>query len=1105
MEENKIDLDNYNKIPNSSDLNEYNIFISPIDNISIEIDKNEDNQNKTNNNITLNLNLQKETNFSKKKLIKSKKSSLLIDEKTLVYNLPYFSGDIKSRKNKNYDKISLELNHLFNLWDGKNNFQNSKVTEKTQNNKSKDNMQNDNNNKIQKNNYISKEMNLYYNIFEYINIIQKLPNERTMLDVFIIVNFISNTKLGQYFKDEFDDNKEIYEKLITFCSVEIKYKKYFKGQKIFNIGDLPDFFYIILLGKIDIVKPMQKKIEFTGNEYFFYLMDLKKRGDNYTFNLCIENNTEYYVIVKKDIELIPYIYILINLEKIYIDFPINFSEVLKKVNISPSKLGLTEELSKDNNYIRQNMKKIKDLIPFEISSDLMSKYEFIYDDFLKNEIIIYEDVKFLSLESNDYFGDSALDIRTTRNATIIASEDTDLGYLEMNQYHNNIGIEKGKLIQKKIKFLIKNFFFKDIKRTKFEKKYYGYFISNIYRKGDILFNENEEPLFVFFIEEGRVELSSSKNISEMQNTINALSEKRKKIENKIDLSNNGNINEKNNKNENEEETYKYNKLNNNFNELMKKINKKEKNKFLILKKNEELGIISFYFKIPYLTDCIVCSHKAKIFKINAKYLSEIIHYEPYILYDLNIRIHHKLQLFQERFFNINNAKLLIADRNETNEFEDRIKYQNEIKKNFILNKNGFIINNSNDESSIGNKSKLDIDKFKELLKKISNKSNDNNDETNEGKANVSKNKYNKNVIKLTLPTIKLKRAYKINHNLALNIKKYGKNNNIIRHKNKSLNNHMINIQEIKNNFKNKNRYSIIDYDNSNEKNEKINSIKNINNSLNNSINLSPSKKIKNNSMINNSEIKKRQNNSYINYFKKYFGNNNCLSLKNQIPLIFSKNIFNIDDKNNINNNIKKDNIGYNTNNTYFTTNINSNININTIKNTFLNTSRNNKIFKTKNNINSTSSYKNIYNYKNNISSYKVFNGFKNKNLLKDSNKLSNRIIPNTNTNININVNENINIKDSIINSYVDKSHKSITFNKIRHIDHPYYSPAVLSKKEKYKIFTNDYESYSKKIKNKINIKKEINKFKFKNNGGFSFSSSNLNKNNVTSKKNFFLK
>ena len=66
MEENKIDLDNYNKIPNSSDLNEYNIFISPIDNISIEIDKNEDNQNKTNNNITLNLNLQKETNFSKK-------------------------------------------------------------------------------------------------------------------------------------------------------------------------------------------------------------------------------------------------------------------------------------------------------------------------------------------------------------------------------------------------------------------------------------------------------------------------------------------------------------------------------------------------------------------------------------------------------------------------------------------------------------------------------------------------------------------------------------------------------------------------------------------------------------------------------------------------------------------------------------------------------------------------------------------------------------------------------------------------------------------------------------------------------------------------------
>ena len=34
--------------------------------------------------------------------------------------------------------------------------------------------------------------------------------------------------------------------LITFCSVEIKHKKFYKNQKIFNIGDLPDYFYIIL-------------------------------------------------------------------------------------------------------------------------------------------------------------------------------------------------------------------------------------------------------------------------------------------------------------------------------------------------------------------------------------------------------------------------------------------------------------------------------------------------------------------------------------------------------------------------------------------------------------------------------------------------------------------------------------------------------------------------------------------------------------------------------------------------------------------------------------------------------------------------------------------
>ena len=55
---------------------------------------------------------------------------------------------------------------------------------------------------------------------------------------------------------------------------------------------------------MDIVKPQQIKVSMTGKQYFCYLMDLKKRGDKYTFNLCIENNISNYIIEKKEVNIV---------------------------------------------------------------------------------------------------------------------------------------------------------------------------------------------------------------------------------------------------------------------------------------------------------------------------------------------------------------------------------------------------------------------------------------------------------------------------------------------------------------------------------------------------------------------------------------------------------------------------------------------------------------------------------------------------------------------------------------------------------------------------------------------------------------------------------
>ena len=69
---------------------------------------------------------------------------------------------------------------------------------------------------------IRTESDLLYDILELLEIIKKTPNERTMIDLYKIVNYLSNTKLGIYFKEEFADNKEIYEKFNNFLQCRNK-------------------------------------------------------------------------------------------------------------------------------------------------------------------------------------------------------------------------------------------------------------------------------------------------------------------------------------------------------------------------------------------------------------------------------------------------------------------------------------------------------------------------------------------------------------------------------------------------------------------------------------------------------------------------------------------------------------------------------------------------------------------------------------------------------------------------------------------------------------------------------------------------------------------
>jgi CRP-like cAMP-binding protein len=920
----------------------------------------------------------------------------IISPNTLVNKLSFLYYE--NSKIKNYERIYAELLKLFE-------------TEHKQENEDDDINYNQlyKTNVIKKENNSNKDLENYYNINDYINLMKKPSYLRTMHDIYLIIHCLSKTKLSKSFQEDFSNN-EIYGKLITFCSMEIKYKKYNKGQKIFNIGDLPDYFYIILNGKVDIIKPIKVKTFLTGNEYFLYLMNLLKNGDRYTYNLSIESNNFNFVIEKEDEKCLPYIYILINLFKKKTD--LFFNTILSEANIHPEELGITKTEALDDIFVKKNIDKIKLFFPYKITADLIEKYYFIFDKYIKKSVYIYQNQNFLSLETNSHFGDSAMDGRTTRNATIVCSEDTDLGFLEMNLYHANISQEKVKLMHRKVQFFMSNFFFKRINVLTFQKSYFNYFITQNYVKGDVLFNENEKPEFVYFIEDGIVELSTSKSVIEMQMIIRILQEKRKSIEN-IFLQF---------RSEREHEML-YNNINNNCEDLLKYINKKEKHRIFILKNNESIGLISFFFNWPYITDCVIASNTAKIHKIDFKYLNQIVSSEKHCVYDLIKKVNYKIKLFQERFFNINNIRLSIADAKQTLNNKEKMELlRKETKK---IERNKVVKNSKNKEKE----DQAEVEKFQDIVLNFYN-----NKINNKLKLNHLSNLNNSH-----LPSIKTERILNKNHEKShhfnLLSKILSRNHHKLKEKEKEKKNksqlnllheptiHFTNHFEIKNK-----KHSLIFENKETTKN----------NTSNNN-NFAPLKH-----KFIQMEKKKIDKDAFLKYYKKYANNTGSLNSS----LIFNK--IKIKPK-------KKQKLNYESaklnSNTY-------NLNI-SIKDEII-TSRNYRL-------SGHYSNDNIF-----FSSQKIISNNPNEITNKNNNsKISNikKVDKTTNSLFN-ELNNNYN--EQSINSYTDR--KMINKN----INHPYYSPLVINKKQKYGIF----------VKNKYYNEKKMIGVKSKDLGFYHFSLSN---------------
>ena len=106
-------------------------------------------------------------------------------------------------------------------------------------------------------------------------------------------NIVENKILSEYLSSKYEYFKKIKEtdpnKLDKLCKV-LNYETFSPKETIINFGEPGEKFYIVFNGKVGVYKPIYKEKEMTLNEYYSYMMYLKKNQKNYKMKRIIEKN-----------------------------------------------------------------------------------------------------------------------------------------------------------------------------------------------------------------------------------------------------------------------------------------------------------------------------------------------------------------------------------------------------------------------------------------------------------------------------------------------------------------------------------------------------------------------------------------------------------------------------------------------------------------------------------------------------------------------------------------------------------------------------------------------------------------------------------------------
>jgi CRP-like cAMP-binding protein len=305
-----------------------------------------------------------------------------------------------------------------------------------------------------------------------------------------------------------------------------------KDEILFRIGDTGDKFFLILSGECQILKPLRKKKKLTPKDFLKFLYKLKKDNEIFLLQMCINSNYEKYSFKNYEefkifnnaslkIKIRNYLIFTMtqecfNFEKIkefffeeiktFKEFNIN-EDILKNMNLEE----IEKYLLKENKFFSN----------FDEEEKIYYKYYYIFSDDYEHYYNIVEYENILNLGKGYTFGDYALDNqKSDRTATIKSSMDSLLCYINRDIYTKFI-LEEAIKIRKKDLILLneKSPIFRSIKKNDFENHYIKKFYIRLFRKGDIIFNQNDLIDKIIFVKDGELDLFYQGNTFEVDNHI----------------------------------------------------------------------------------------------------------------------------------------------------------------------------------------------------------------------------------------------------------------------------------------------------------------------------------------------------------------------------------------------------------------------------------------------------------------------------------------------------------------------------------------------------------------------------------------------------------